>query len=333
MLLPCRPLVPGTLGLLAVLLLPARADAQSELVLKDHAVLQGKVVSCTAESVTFDHVVGGRSVGTLTYPVAQIEPVSFYYLRRPALGNDAAATIALGKYCLQHGLNARARDLFETAERLDPSHAAQIGTLKAHTREASAAELLDEARTDQASGDPYHALDTLEECIRYFGDTPSGEKAKDLVKSFDAAYRARYTVTQAQDTASEDTSELGQASQIVAGADHLVTEALSEKETSQSLQLYQQAVAEYGRAVEELDRIAHEHPGDAGATGGIASAKRKAVDGAVRAHLNAAGIYMTRTDYQQALVEANQALAVDPDSNAAKALRVRIATVSGLSSW
>jgi tetratricopeptide (TPR) repeat protein len=317
---------------LALLLTSTASLAQNHLVLSNHHVIHGKVVSSTPDSVTFDHVVDGNSVDEVTYTADQLEPVSFYLVRYDAVDGDAAAMVELGKFCLAHGESARARDLFESAHRLDPSIQG-IDSLQSDSRESSAATLLAKAQSEQAAGKPYEAWQTLQDCIRNFGETPSAQKGKDLVKTYYADYRERYVVTQDKEDAEAEQRHLGEVGKVLDRADKMASEAMAKKNLGESLRGYKEAAKEYEHGIKELDRLAKEHPDDADLQNTVKKAVGRAVNGAVEAHLNSAGVLMTQTAYQEALAEANQALAIDPDNSSAKSMRTRIATVSGLSRW
>jgi len=304
--------------------------AQDHVVLTNHHVVHGKVVSSTSDSVTFDHYVDGESVEVLTYSVDELEPVSFYLVRHAAVDGDPEAMLELGQYCLAHDMSARARDLSEAAHRLDPALEG-IDTLKTDSREASAAELLAKAQAQQAAGKPYDAWHTLRDCVRHFGETPSGQKAKDLVQPYFDAYQERYALTQEKEDASSEQRHLGEISKMLERADEHASEALSNKNLGQSLKGYEKAAKEYEHAVKKLDDLAKAHPDDADLQQTVTDVRSRAVDGAVQAHLNSAGVYMIRTAYQDALAEANHALAIDPGNNSAKSMRTRIATASSTS--
>jgi len=313
---------------LALLLSSSSGLAQDHLVLSNHHVVHGKVVSSTPDSVTFDHIVNGKSSAVLTYPVDQIEPVSFYLVRYDAVYGDAKGMVELGKYCLDHGESARARDLFEAAHGLDPSLEG-IDDLKSDSHEASAAELLAKAQAEQAAGKPYEAWTTLQDCIRNFGATPSAQKAKDLVQDYYAAYQGRYVVTQAEEDAGAEKGHLDEVNKVLARAAKKASEAMGEKNLGESLRGQKEAVKEYEHAIHELDGMAKEFAKDSDFQQTVANAREGAVDGAVQAHLNAAGILITQTSYQQAMEQANQALAIDPDNTSVQSMRTRIETCAG----
>ena len=324
-----RPALAQGAALLVLLAAAPAAFAEDELVLEsDHHVMHGKVVESTADSVTFDHIVGGKSVGVETYPASAIVPISFYVVRRDAVEGDAAGCMELGQFCLDNGLHARARHLFETAARLDPSIAAKAAGPKAHARELGAAELLAEAKDAAAHGKSYAAWHKLQECVRNYGDTPSGRKAKELVQPYFDAYHEDYTIKgyTAADRADDDLKGVQRVLDLAAKHN---SKALEEKNLSQGLREYDKAVREYERALEKLDKLAAREGLDEVHEDSIASIQAQARSDAIHAHLNKAGIYLTREAFQDALRETNQALAIDETSSEAKSYRMRVAMAAG----
>jgi len=317
---------------LALMALASSGFAEDdEIVLKkNHHVLHGQVVSSTANSVTFDHRVNGKSVQTHTFEADELAPISFYLVRKHAVEGDAAACLELGQFCLDNGFNARARHLFETAAALDPSMKDKAGASKMKAREASAAALLEKAEALHADGKSYDAWHTLQECIRNYDDTASGQKGKDLVSGYYAAYQDRYVIEDFDGNKAAD-KELETVKRILHQAAEHNSKALAEKNMSTSLREYDQAAQKYEHALKELEHMAKRSGVDAAHLGKIQSMEAEAKDDSVHAHLNKAGIYLTREAFQDALRETQHALAVDPDNSEAKAYRSRVETVAGLS--
>ena len=308
-------------------LLAAVGTAQHELVLKDHHhVMHGEVVSSTEASVTFEHVVGETSE-TQAYSIDQIDPHSFYIIRKYAVGDDVAAKVSLGEYCMANGLYTRARNQFEEARRLDAS--LKLGDKLAQCREGTASQMLAQAQALLEKKQFSKAYRKTAEIIRVFGNTPSGAKAREMMGTIhDRNVSARKAREAAYD-AKEGGQEIKHIEELIGRAGKENTEALQDKSISGAQRGFGKSINSYKHALKELEGVAKQYKGSPQLTQHVEGMLAETKEDLIEVYLNLGSIYMTQTNYQRALLEANSALAVDPNSPRAKSFRASVATASG----
>lgn len=315
-------------ALAALLLIATPAVSQDEIVLQDHHILHGQVISSTADSVVFEHVVGGTSEQQ-TYSVDDIDPHSFYIIRTHAIGDDAAAHVELGKYCMAQGLCTRARNQFIEAGKLDPSLKAQLEPLMAEGRAGTASQLLEKANALQKSGDHAGALREATAVIRMFPDSPSADKARELVGTAHENISEQRSAQEASAAASSANEEIARVQKDLQRAADLDKKGLQSKEQDQALQSFANSITLYQKSLKDLTGLAKAPQQGKDEVQKIQDLIDQTTDTLVGVYINAGSIYMTRTDYNSALREANQALAIAPDSGTAKSFRARVASASG----
>lgn len=95
------------------------ARAQDEtLVLDDGFTLTGKVVSCTAEGVEFEHKDAKGEKIVTKFAAADVDPDDYYTLRAPRCAS-AADQLDLAKFAVAHDMWARALMHYDRARELD----------------------------------------------------------------------------------------------------------------------------------------------------------------------------------------------------------------------
>lgn len=216
--------------------------AQDEILTADHHLLRGHVTSSTSDSVTFEHMVDGRSE-TLTLAAGDLEPGSFYIVRKAAIGADPAAHVQLGDYCTENGLFTQARNEYIDAAKLDPSLADSLAKKVESARDGTAHQLLEQAKSLQSRGKPDEAYDRALSLVRYYSTTSSAADARALCSTLHGQIDARH---REQQTARED-SEVGKAiGQVQKETDLAAKEnakGLASKEQSEALKSFQTSSA------------------------------------------------------------------------------------------
>ena len=105
--------------LLVALLALACAALADELCFHDGTYVDGKILSTTASSVTFQPDGGA----TMTVLASRLDPRSFYHLRNKSLGDDAKGRLALAQFAFDHKMYRQARVQFVRFRKLDPASA------------------------------------------------------------------------------------------------------------------------------------------------------------------------------------------------------------------
>jgi len=297
------------------------AGAQDKIVLADHHMLHGKVTATTADSVTFVQTVDGKE-STSVLHADDIDPHSFYIARSHALSDkDAQGHADLGKYGQAHGLFTRARNEFHTAAKIDPSMASKMEELHDQSVDGSAEQMLAKAKAAQASGDLDEANRQSLAVIRHYPDTPSADAARKLNDQIHQQKRTQAKEAAAAKVQKTVSDAVKKAQKRIQSAQDENRKGLGEKQFSGALRFFGESVGHYSAALVDLTGADSSDPSVAAL---IAQTKKEAIG----VHINAGSIYLTRSDYQGALKEANAALAIDQKSSQAQAFRARVSSAS-----
>jgi tetratricopeptide (TPR) repeat protein len=300
--------------------------AQHELVLLDHHhLLKGEVVSSTPVSVTFKHVVGETS-DTQTYAVADIDPHNFYIIRKHAVEGDAAAKVVLGKFCEANGLYTRARNQYIEAMKLDKS--LDLKTEMDTARHGTATDLLTEAQTLAKEGKHEEAFYEANAVIRRFPNTPAADEAR---KVSAGSYKTIVDTRNAKLAAHEakgGNEELKTIQTEIHRAADYNAKAMQENNSSSSHSQFGHAIQEYKRALKKLEDLAKKSTDNSDLTGQVGDLLAQTKKDLIEVYINLGNGYATQTSYQEALKQANSALAVGPDSATAKSVRGQVGSAS-----
>lgn len=319
----------ATLSLgLAVLLLAGQPIApRHELVMSDHHIIMGIVVSSTEDSVTFEHTVG-ETKDTTTYSVDVIDPHSFYLVRKEAVGDDAAAKVVLGEFCMAHGLFTRARNQFIEAHRLDSSidMTAQIAASRGSTAEG----LLADAQQLIEKGDAHGAYRKARAILRSFPKTTSAAKARKMVTGLSTRFDEQFAAQQTAEEGKVWEKKLDEVRGMIRRAAQDDTRGNSQESMATGERFFKTSSRIYADAMKKLDALAKQAKGNAELEATIADLRGHSKDGLVAVQMDVGSIYAGQTNYAMAAAAVNKALAVDPDNSEAKSLRANIATRASL---
>ncbi len=310
-------------------------DSPCPIALRNGTVVTGRVLESTDDSVTFTFQVDGKDA-TTTLRARELDPHTFYEIRSASLGDDAASHLALGRFAASQGMYGQARMHYEIAKSLDPTLVAQFDKEELPKIKAGiAARLLAEAKAAQKKDQLADAGRTASTILTLFFDTPAAAEAKTLV---DSVYRelARRSLAEMAARAEEQSEEarkkaeaerrlvLGPVLEMQERGQKHNLEGLKESQTSQSLQDFKWAAAEFQQALSLLEPIAAKYAQDREWTRTIESYRSSITDELVNALVNAGSIALTRSSIPEALGFANQALAADSTSSHAQAFRARV---------
>lgn len=130
------------------------ARAQDEtLVLDDGFTLTGRVVSCSADAVEFEHNDDKGQKVVTKFAASDVDPDDFYTLRAPRC-TTAADHLDLGKFAVANDMWARALMHYDRARELDPKVVEAFDQQELPAlREKTGDRVLDAARKEFAAGD------------------------------------------------------------------------------------------------------------------------------------------------------------------------------------
>ncbi|HEX5135647.1 MAG TPA: hypothetical protein VFY93_01655 [Planctomycetota bacterium] len=298
-----------------LLVLSGAALADDELCFSDGTFIDGKVVSTTADSITFQPD-GGAA---MTVAASRLDPRCFYHLRNNAVGEDANGRLALAQYAFDHGMYRQARVQFRRFRKIDP--AAADAFLKAHGQEIHegiAQCTLEDARADAENGNLPAAREYCASLLALYPDTKAAGETRTLLESVQGeidAQRAKYQAERAQRLDAEREEKLQQAEEDLKWGDTIRNRAL-EKTGTEEKDTLDEATHKYKLAIGRLEEILKTSTDDtlkAEAEPLLKTAKASAVN----CYVNNAQYYLSRGDYPRAKAEAKNALSLDPNAAAA----------------
>lgn len=322
------------LPLLAVLAtLQGSSLAADELVMCDQEhVISGEVISSTANTVTFKHMVGDLS-DTQTYDVMCIDPHTFYRIRAKAVGNDVKAKVELGRFAATNGLFTMARNQYIQAQKLDKS--LDLTAELAAAKLGSAQQLLAKARASAEAGKSAEAFRATASIIRRFPNTAVVDEARQLNMRVHEQIVSGREAKMVESEAMHKDKDISRVQREIHKASDDYSKALQAKSGAETRRGFEKSIKGYGAALKQLNKLAEKHMGTKDAEGKMAMAESEITTilnetkaSLIDVHVSLGTIYLADTNYQAAIKEANAAIAVDPKSTAAKSLRARIATVS-----
>ncbi len=297
------------LGILPLLVCVAFGD---ELRYQDGTRAEGKVVSTTADSVTFEPD-GGTAI---TVPAAKLDPRCFFQLRSATVGDDAKGHLALAQFAFDHQLYPQARTQFLKFRKLDPTAAdAFIKANGQEIHEGSAQCLLKDAKTAEQDGNLPAAREHCSSLLALYPDTKAAEEAKALLETVQGkidAQRAEYQAERAQRLDKERQEKLLQGEEDLKWGDTIRARALRKTGTEEKDTL-DEAAHKYKLAIERFEGIVKTSTDEVlkkEAAPLLATAKTSAVN----CYVSNAQYYLSRGDYPRAKQEAKNALALDPDA-------------------
>lgn len=241
----------------------------------------------------------GDEKETLVFGADDLDPHSFYIVREHAV-QSAAEHEELGDHCLAHGLASRARSQYYEAIKADPSQKDRL-TPKIHSGgDATAAEILAQAKKARDSGDSMTAWRKSAEVVRYYGDSPSVDEARSLLAGLQQARATEAEAGEAAHDEKRDQEGLGAARKELDQASASNHEGLQAKGQSQSEKAFEKGIQEYERALHHVEKVQKDGPAAADADQ-VGALHEEITQGLVEAHINLGSVYLVRSDYQGAL--------------------------------
>lgn len=323
------------IGCCLLLLVAPLALAEDTLMLRSGRTAEIKLISTTADSVTFETV--GEGTLKATIRASELDPYCFYRLRAKQMKPTAANHLALARWCLDNDLVTQAKLQADRARKLDPEGTAKHLSDKA-VRDRIAGKLLDYARRQIERGKFDEAERWLDHVAERFGDT-HGEAVRAAMAKLHAVQERRIEARDAERerklNAIEDKAERAKALDRLRRLESLrLLIARASRQFSASVVL---RGTQAKRGFEEAARTAQQ---------GLAEAKKLKADSvdpdqleeiigelkriAIKSYLHAARAVLARQSYVEAEKFARQALGVDPDHKGATEFLTHIALIRAL---
>lgn len=311
--------------------MPSRFGWAEEILLRD-----GRTFDVTVDSTEPDSVrvrVEGSTSGTVDVPARSFDPHSFYDVRSRHMEATAKNHLQLAKYCAEQGLFARARSQVEKARRLDADYVERKMALP-DLVEGVASSIVGSAAAFLAKGDLDEAKRYASTVLTDFPETPAAEEAGKLIAKIEVARAADEAAElQAATEALKDQessarkaldTEVRPLVRRYEAARKLHDDALREKSTSRSIEMFEAAAKQFEAVLESSTKLAKKHEDNATLSKEINRARERVTADAVGAWVNAGGVELSRGSIKKAGDYGKKALALDPKSPAATAFRSRV---------
>jgi len=306
---------------LPVLFLLAAIALGDELCFSDGNYLEGKIVSTTDISVTFQPATDGAA--PMTVKASRLDPRSFYHLRTETVGDDAKGRLALAQFAFDHRMYRQARVQFRRYRKLDQAGADAF--IKAHGQEIHegiAEILLADARDADSCGNITAAREHCTTLLALYPDTKAAEGAKTMLDTIQGkidAERAREDADRTKRLDAERQAMLQPAEDDLKWGDTIRNRALQESGQTQEKNTLDQAAAKYKLSINRFEELMKTSP-DAELKAEVKPLLARAKESAVNCYVSNAQYYLSRGNYPRAQEEAKSALALDPNAAAAQSV-------------
>ena len=330
-----RPFAVAALVSLAFSVATPLASAD-EVVLRSGDVHDVDIASTESDSVTVAFQ-RGDTKGTVKVRAAELDPHSFYELRNRYMEKTAENHLKLARFAVENGLFARAKLQVDKARVLDADYVER----KMETTElieGVATNVLASARKLYEAGDVEEARQYAAVILTYFPETSVAGKASSLLAKLEEKMKAADMAR--QEAAMNEAKQAGQEAErrvreafekdvkpLVASyhkARETNLKGLQEQSASKSIDMFQGAARSLERVLTKALELQKKYAQDPVVGKELAEGIRLVKAAAVDAWVNAGGVEMRRASYNNARDFAAKALAVDPQSSAAKSFRSRI---------
>lgn len=320
-----------------LLLLPCTATARAALALDlEHLKLaDGRTISGNATE--YDDALKVVSFTTsdgqkLLLRLDELDPRSAYMLAKSRVDTTSASSeLRMANFARDIGLYAHASRHYKEALKLDPAMTADIEKEQARNRTLAAAWCMANAKKSADAGNLADAERWLRAILERLPNEPEAKQATELLDEYYTKSRA------AKDDHIEAKDATLLTTKLKRGKDSYDRMVARNKEgllaspaSSKAISAWESAVKDGERALAELDKFAKTNQDPA--TAELLESYRKVVnEQIIEVYTNMASAQTTRSSFQQAMGSVNKALAIDPQSQSAIAMRSRVEQASAQS--
>lgn len=325
----------------------ADASAQGNkmmIYLANGHAFEATVLEADWDKVKLSRDIGGGQATEITLKISELDPHFVYSEVSKSLGNDAKERINLAKFCVDHGMFARAKAEMDRARAADPAVVEEFMTTEfPKIREGLAGRVLAHAQKSARAGSYEAAKKYASLILTKFEGTAAEPEAEKLLDDIQAKMDAKAAKKREQRRKSEEAVEanaakiveqkrdasLSPVEKLLDEANRINTRGLKTKNMGQARREFDAAGKKYESAIKRADKLLEQGAPDEQTTQALQEMRASAVQGGVRAYLNAAHALSSRGTYQEATAFCNRALALDPENAEAIAARATISTTSG----
>jgi len=315
----------GALATAAFLL--AGALQADTLKLKNGERLEGRPLAYDAQTRTLRFLVDGGAERQLS--VDELDARSYYLVVRSKVEKDnAQGQLQLANFARDAGLYSHSARNYRQALAADPSLEAEVDKEVAVLRRQAGAWAMGKVHEALGKNDIAEAERWLTKIVQKLPDEPVAKEAAGMLDRYHAQVREAKDDELEQKHAELLKKELSGAKKAY---DELIAKdregLTSDGSGSKRVRSWEAAITAGKRAQRELDRFAKKHD-EPELVEAVAGYKKVVDEQLVQAYMNLGSYYTSRSSYDDALKQANQALAIDPKNSQALAMRARIEEAS-----
>jgi tetratricopeptide (TPR) repeat protein len=334
------------LTLCLVLTSAAAAAEQEEIMLRSGLTAMVEVVETGPESVTVKFTTKEGGSGTTKLRADNMDPHSFYEIRKRHMEKTVENHVRLAVWLASNGLFKRAKRQMDAARALEPDLDEKIEAMP-DVMEGIADHLVKAAKRHYEKGDLELCYEIASLLATRFPETAGGMLARDVLEELaqeveekaQAKERKREAAIQAEQDAEKkkaaqarDTVLDNLERSLSLGRRHMNT-GLQERNQSQARRAFDAAAQQFTRLLGQIEKAKGSAKGDETLVQELTQLEGDVRNEAVRANINAGNILLTRGSRNQAMRYAEAAIALDPESGAAKSFMNNVRLAAAMSGW
>ncbi len=316
--------IPLALALIASLAVPSAA--QETIKLKNGQVVRGRATKYDDEKQVLSfRTDAGQNVD---YSMDQLDARSVYLVYSSVVPKEnPKGQLQLANFARDAGLYKHAARRYGYAEE-DPSLKGEVERERAQLRKLAADYCMTNARAAQAKGDAKEANKWLSIVLEKLPNEPQAADAASMVQQSYVREAAARDDALEKEHAELLQKDLKKGKQAYDTMIERTRDGLTARNASQSSNLWKNALSEGDTVLKEIDRIAKKYPDDPRVQEGARKYRDLTIDQMIEVHLHLASHYTARSSLNEAMREANAALALRPNDPRALAQRARIEQAS-----
>lgn len=313
-----------TFALLAVLAVPSAA--QEKIKLKNGSIVAGRATAYDAKNEVLSfRTEDGQDK---KYTMAELDGRSVYLVYSSVIPKEnAKGQLQLANFARDAGLYRHAIRRYGYAEQ-DPSLKSQVESERVILRRRASAYCMEQAKAAQAKGDSKEAQKWLSLILEKLpNETEATEAAAMVQANYMRDANARDDALEKEHVELLQT-DLKKGKQAYDTMIERTRDGLTARNESQSQNLWKNALSEGQTVLKEIDRLTKKYPEDPKVQDGAKKYRKLTIDQMVEVHMHLASLYTTRSSFNEALREVNQALALSPQDPEVLSQRARIEAAS-----
>jgi len=327
-----KRLLRTTLTFASVLVLAAAAGAADYVKLKDGTLIKGEAVSFddATKTLTFKMEDGT----TRGFNIEELDKRSVYLVNQSRVPkDDATKQIRIGNLARDTELFAQALKHYGLAEQADPARKPEIDQERATLRQLAAAYGMKKAQDAIAKRDMPEAEKWLLKIVDKVPDEPQAKEAAAILEQHYTKTREEREAKAEAKASEQLRKDLQPGKKNYEDMVKKTQQGLTTKTTgSKSTSAWESAINDGERALALLDKLNKKYT-DPATRETLSGYREMVVNQMVDVHLHLASALTTRSSYNKALAEVNQALALDPKNERALSARVRVEQAAAERGW